>query len=126
MYRDLFPGKDEIPVRIIPGLVAINHLTIYTVFSDGEIAGAAFMCRNSLEYLFVSPKIRSKGVGTLILQAVLSKLRQYSSSSEHSFLLLECKQELVSYYKRFGGYLLGTRRFFNEREEYLQMRIPLK
>ena len=122
MYASLFPGKDEIPIKLIPGLVAIGHLTIYAVFNDTVIAGAAFVCKNSLEYLFVSPTIRSKGVGSIILQALLSKFRQ---SSSYTGLYLECKKELVNYYKRFGAYLLGTKRVFNGNEDYLQMKIPL-
>lgn len=122
LYESLFKGKDEIPRHLIEPLVKIKHLEVFTILSDGELAGAVFMCKNSLEYLFVSPTIRSNGIGGMLLRAILSKLRRSNTSS----LLLECQPHLVGYYKKFGAYLLGTQKIFNDGEIYLQMRIDIK
>lgn len=91
---------------------------------DGELCGATMLCKNQLEYLFVFPHVRSRGLGRLLLQAVMNMLRHYSSQT-YTCLRLECNRSLVPYYEKVGGYLYGDVKVYNGGDEYLQMTIPL-
>lgn len=121
IYTKLFPGMDEIPTYRIPDYVRIGHLKVYAIFMGGVLAGAAMVCKHSLEYLFVSPSITTRGIGSFLFRGIVEKFRHIG----YSKLLLECTSNLIGYYHRFGAYTTGTSKIYNNKELYFQMKVDI-
>jgi hypothetical protein len=113
LYLATFTGCDELSVDIL--------LTreLYGVFLDGVLTAFVAFRGPLLEYLAVKTSDRGKGVGGVVVYAsiMLCKEKKYSG------MYLECKEGLVSYYKRFGAEEIkeGKRINYNSGEAYAQM-----
>src|SRR5271166_4660528 len=93
LYQSTFTGCDELPVSVF--------LTreVYGVFIGGILMAFVAFRGPLLEYLAVNIMERGKGVGSVVVYAALSWCRR----KMYRRMYLECKENLIAYYKRFGG-----------------------
>lgn len=113
MYLTTFTGCDELSITML--------LTreIYGVFLDGILTAFVAFKGPLLEYLAVKATDRGRGVGGVVVYASIMLCKE----KEYSKMYLECKEGLVSYYKRFGAQEIeeGRRITYNHGEPYARM-----
>jgi len=76
LYRRSFPREERKPFAIIRKMCKEGRTDVWLAKAGGRFAGLATTINGDvvlLDYLAVHPKLRSRGVGTAMLQALLTR-----------------------------------------------------
>ena len=77
LYRQAFPRCERKPFKIIRRMQREGHSDVWLAESDGRFAGMAATINGGetilLDYFAVTKKLRSQGVGSAFLQALLNQ-----------------------------------------------------
>jgi GNAT superfamily N-acetyltransferase len=121
IFQKAFPDSHEINKSEVKELLeeGLYRIFIYVAperdstgngFFDGVVTAAAMLLASNglphfpdachLDYFFVNPAIQGKGIGTAFMNDLLKSLQK---EGKYKIMSLECYDELVKFYLRFGA-----------------------
>jgi GNAT superfamily N-acetyltransferase len=108
LYKRVFPETYEIDIDGVKEFLLRGVYRIFISIQSSRVAAGAIIsaipnhpeiCH--LDYIFVNKDMQGKGIGSKFITDLISHLK---SQNRYKTMTLECYDELVGFYKRFGAY----------------------